>query len=589
MPLVAAVAWRNTGGGGAFFAHAGPDKTIALPASDLSLFGSVDDLTTGPFLIAWSQVSGPATAVFSAPWAFATTVSFTTVGTYVFRITVISSAGVSTDDVTVVVRAATDQTAFYVDPTYTGGGNDGSAAHPWTTELNGSSPTAAWTTINTALASNDVIVYFSARLAGSDTKESQSAELNIWRTDTSMHRLTLDGMSKYNTNDTTGSWLDYAGANKYKIVGSGNLSVGVSSNNTGYPCHYTTIRGFEVTSRITWAGDYSTIERCWAHDMIGSDPGLLFHGAVYSSCVAEFGNLQDITVRNNLIERTNGEGIYIAGNYILATDGGCPSWGNTHRDLLIEENTVTDAGFMGAQGDGIDLKAGLLNVTIRGNRIQQTDGGVLAAANGFRGIVSSGIFGTATTVGNYLIEQNIILDYPECSFQQNNGVTIRNNVFACQGGAAAMAITTDSNTSERNKNIALYNNTIYNGYIILNFQDGAYLRNNVLSGITSGEQASTHGTSTGLNSDYNAFVSTMAFTNWSEGANSTPLLHLGTASLFVNPAVDDYHLLASTVCVNTGISLAAGLTAEDSGFANDLEGTTRPQGAAWDLGAYERV
>jgi hypothetical protein len=75
-------------------------------------------------------------------------------------------------------------------------------------------------------------------------------------------------------------------------------------------------------------------------------------------------------VRNNLIERGIGEGIYVAGTHTLTRYGGCPAYGNTHRDILIEGNTVREPGSNGEQGDGIDLKGGLLNVTVRRNGIR---------------------------------------------------------------------------------------------------------------------------------------------------------------------------------------------------------------------------
>src|SRR5262249_32247828 len=135
---------------------------------------------------------------------------------------------------TITVNAASSQTAFYVDPTYTGSTQNGSASAPWKSLLSSDSDyTTKWSTITTALASNDVIIYFSARQAGSDTVEQivppnggslfvnrgcRSGTFNCASGDTTgAHRLTLDGMSMYNTNDATPSWASYAGTNKFKI------------------------------------------------------------------------------------------------------------------------------------------------------------------------------------------------------------------------------------------------------------------------------------------------------------------------------------------------------------------------------------
>ncbi len=64
------------GDDGTLSADAGPDTVLALPARDLSLFGHV--------IVRWSVVSGPTGVVLSAPWALATTATFTTPGDYVF-------------------------------------------------------------------------------------------------------------------------------------------------------------------------------------------------------------------------------------------------------------------------------------------------------------------------------------------------------------------------------------------------------------------------------------------------------------------------------------------------------------------------
>jgi hypothetical protein len=173
---------------------------------------------------------------------------------------------------------------------------------------------------------------------------------------------------------------------------------------------YITIRGFEVTgsgARVFWGGSHSVLENMWVHDITTLGATLIFSGAVseYPAC-QELGKSHAITVRNNLIERGIGEGLYIAGNYLLESDGGCPSYGNTHSDILIESNTIRAPGINGDQGDGIDLKAGLMNVTVRNNVIQSTY--TKSGDDGGNGIVTLGTFAPART--NYLIERNLILN-----------------------------------------------------------------------------------------------------------------------------------------------------------------------------------
>src|SRR5215471_8149043 len=68
-------------------------------------------------------------------------------------------------------------TTYYVDPDW-GGSQTGAALTPWT-----SLTYSAWATINTALASDDVTVYFSASNASSNTNQASTTPLNVARTD----------------------------------------------------------------------------------------------------------------------------------------------------------------------------------------------------------------------------------------------------------------------------------------------------------------------------------------------------------------------------------------------------------------------
>src|SRR5262249_1675232 len=207
-----------------------------------------------------------------------------------------------------------------------------------------------WNTINAALASNNVIIYFSARQAGADISETMPGQVWINRSDTSTHRLTLDGMSKYNTNDSTPSWAAYTGSNKFQITMTSDCCVSIGWDDD-VKRNYITIRGFEVTgsgARIVWGGSQTVLEYLWVHDITTLGATVAHSGAVsgYPEC-ADLGKVTGVTVRKNTIERGIGEGIYIAGNYLLTEYGGCPSYGNTHHDILIEGNSVTDAGING--------------------------------------------------------------------------------------------------------------------------------------------------------------------------------------------------------------------------------------------------
>ena len=566
----------------------GASKVLAFPAKDLTLFGHATDPENDPLRVTWSMLSGPASVKFSAPWALATTVTFATTGTYVFQRAVSDGTSNVTTSVTVTVNPASSQTAFYVDPTFTGTGN-GTAVSPWKSFEDGNpNQTAQWNAINSALATNDVIIYFTARKAGSDTAEEIVGTVNVKRTDKSSHRLTLDGMSKYNTNDASPSWSDYTGTSKMRIRGNrtngspiyfslgwydGDPFFQQWNGGQGGKLDYVTMRGFEVTGiagRITWGGSYSVLEYIWSHDVTDEGAPVQLAAAVtdYPNCV-DMGKSRDITIRNILVERVIGEGLYIAGTYLLTRYGGCPSYGNTHSDILIEGNTIRYAGANGDEGDGIDLKAGLMNVTVRNNVVENP----YSPGSGGHALVAEGVFSGKT---NYLIEGNRFSGGTGSGMMLigQDGTVVRNNVVY---NMASAGIRSDADGGFGCRNMEIYNNTVYGnqgGGISINATNGIKVSNNLVFGNSSGGNSSG---SSNISSDYNFWAPSKA--SWSEGAHS--IIQTSTSGITKSPASGDFHLVSGSPAVDKGANLSA------TGFETALDGIFRPQQAAWDIGAYE--
>jgi hypothetical protein len=107
-------------------ANAGADVTITQPQNNSSATGIASTDSDGTIAsYKWTQVSGPSTASIVTPTAVATDLNqLTTVGTYVFRLTVTDNAGAtSTDDKSIIVKpnpanvlvanAGADQTINY--------------------------------------------------------------------------------------------------------------------------------------------------------------------------------------------------------------------------------------------------------------------------------------------------------------------------------------------------------------------------------------------------------------------------------------------------------------------------------------------
>lgn len=622
---------------------AGPDQSLCFPGRKLSLFGRSRDDSGIVKPCVWSAVSGPAPVRFSAPWAEATSAAFTVDGSYTLRIT---SQGL-TDDVNVTVVPESSQTKYYVDPS-AGGSNSGTEANPWT-NFDLASNDAIWSTINTALASGHVIVYFSATA-------TQSAKMRLWRSDTSTNRLTLDGMSKYNS----GGWSNYFGGGKFTVAAeSGFIGIGVEPNEAGFafPLNYVTIRGFRSTGshgRMIIGGNNVVAELNDIYDVdatpSGSGPSLFYYGAVHTQDLAfdelttptgtvtlnatttvtgsgtnfqtmlnvggvikangetrfvasiasntsltvtsafttsgsglsyqtglkQFGNCQYITFRENTVARTADEGIYIGGNYQPSDIHSCPIWKNTHQDVLLEDNVIDRPGFYSGQGDAIDLKAGLINVTVRGNRIYSAKRVTFDDAYG---ITSDGIYDASTTKGYYLVEGNRLYDTYGLNLDINNSVVIRNNVLWGRDFSTKFTYLSCSGSSIQQYNYEVYNNTLRGAVLSFGGVDTIAVKNNNVSGVPASTiVAKLWGNGTNLTADYNLYqCTTPSFDGWSGDANAVQP-SVNTVQ-FRDPTNGDFNLVPSSPAANVGTNLSS------TGLLTDIEG--RPRGSTWDIGAHE--
>jgi hypothetical protein len=472
------------------------------------------------------------------------------------------------------------QKSFFVDPSAEHVG-DGSSLLPWRDFADGNPDNAMqWAAINDALRFYDVIIYFSARHADTDTAEEMTnlyddAVVRVKRTDTSTHRLTLDGHALYNTNVFSGAWTYNMGLNSMRLVMTGGCCISIGwDNDASYD--YVTLRGFEVTgsgARVRWGGSYSTIEYMNIHDVMDLGATLQFTPALIDGTCIPLGIDHAVTLRHNQLHRTIGEAIYIASNYNYVEDGGCidgPYSGDNHYDFLIEGNIVDQPGFHGGEGDAIDLKAGIYNVTIRGNLLTNLVG---------YGITTLGQMPNSTHLSNYLIEGNIIEDAPPpwyASISPNGlkGAIIRNNVLRdCIPGSYG-AITQDVRApgTPTGAQFQLENNTIDGGcysFVFAALDDVPILRNNLFL-----DPGSIVSSNSGLDSDYNLFVG--AFGDFAEGPNS---VLVPTNDGIVRQVGMDDHLVPNSPAIGVGLNLSPLFTA-------DIERTPRSLDGPWDIGAY---
>jgi len=473
---------------------------------------------------------------------------------------------------------------FYLDPDVSGGTQVGTQANPFNT-LDAS----AWMIINHALAIDDVTVYCSARNAGTDTNQLWNAQVDLTRkTPNPTGTLTFDGKSFWNSSDTTPNWSAYTGTSRCQMFGF----VAESVAHTKYS--KVTIDGFVITqdsstgtSAILVCGDSWIIQNSDISSKPGTTVGPLIYWLSTSDDLHEgtdgYCNPQSgLVIQDNVIHDSRGELLYIGGagckltasdadRFALRTDNGACGGVPSNSNLTIQRNRLYNCGSRGPQGDCIDVKAAVVNVTIRENDISGNRND-----NNSRCIVMQGTADGETQ--NYLIERNKIhdclgVDDAAIAIVQDwgtpNGIVVRNNIIANVTGRVGECIHVDDTQAA---GVQIYNNTISGcqSYGIVVFAGVVTVQNNAILNSNSGRaQTSMSGT---IASDHNAFAGT-----W--GGTCTSCVPELASAAFTNVGTGDFTLPSTSLLIDKGTTIAS--------FSDDYRNTLRPQGLAWDVGAYE--
>jgi hypothetical protein len=250
--------------------------------------------------------------------------------------------------------------------------------------------------------------------------------------------------------------------------------------------------------------------------------------------------------------------------------------------LLVQNNTATgtnDTTFYAANS--------AKNYVVRCNTLHDT--GAMAIHN--NGDLSQGSPGINY---NALIENNTIYNTAStaisCDGVQNS--RIQNNLMFNIHSRVISLFQVDA--ADGSKNNFVVNNTAMaasDGQGALRMVDnstGNTVLNNVLFTANPTQAAIdlNSGDLTGLHSDYNVVVnlfrvdgSPSSLAAWQANGQDAHSFIAAPAALFVNPTGNDYHLLVTSPARDTG-------TSEQAPSA-DIEGTPRPMGPAFDIGAYE--
>lgn len=280
----------------------------------------------------------------------------------------------------------------------------------------------------------------------------------------------------------------------------------------------------------------------------------------------------NISRLNNMLAIRNGSHNIIVTNCVIHDSGGqlVHVFGNAH-DVTFQNNRLYNGGsigtdngeafYIGTHGGGTDQT---YNVIIRSNHINGMKHEGIEFKHDTHDCIAEGNVLT-NCVANFDFGKWSITTFPTVSYGSNPNHIIRSNIIqsvAAVGTGAAMNIGTGTK---------VYNNIIYNvtspAYAFEINSGDSYTRNiwNNTMDVTSSRAINNLGGTSSISNNIGPTTgNNIAF----------------SSGLFVSSATRNYALVAATAAVDTGISLA-------SHFTTDFAGTTRPQGTAFDKGAFE--
>lgn len=376
---------------------------------------------------------------------------------------------------------------------------------------------------------------------------------------------------------------------------------------TGGNKHYYTIDGIRFISSHTvfdaYGGDYTLDfgDGVWGGD---TDPNAGNNGFILRNCYIE-GAIY-IYGHYNLVENCELNGKSIWGNGIWERSAashhniyrkntvydyvtrGIWSMQNT-TSVLIQGNTVHGTGAQAINCDGALHPT--YSCTVRGNTVYNAQIGV-SMENGFNSVVEKNIIYNSSMIGISYI--NYGTQYSDAEYRTTSpNAIIRNNLIYNSTTAGIMFYSSPGNK--------IYNNTIYNttntggmyGGISLT-STGGYassntdVKNNIL--VQNNPYAIFIDAGTGMTLNNNLYYhSSKTVTHYVSGSTNTLAQYQSKTGQdlnsvfkgpgFVNPTVNDFHLSSTSPAVNTGTTLVA--------VSEDLNSVSRPQGAGYDIGAYE--
>lgn len=602
----------DTGGSGSSSDTTKPVITIATPTSGstytatssaLSLSGSASD-NVGVTQVSWSNsLGGSGTASGTASWsvnsvtllngtntitatardaagntaANTLTVSYTTPDTTPPTVSSVSPANGTTNASTSTVITVTFSEAMNAPSINTGT----FTVNGVTGTVSASSATATFTPSSALASSTSYTVTITGGTSGAKDAAGNALASNYVWTFTTSAPLAC-GTTVLCVDDTAGAAQEYstiqaavnvARAGDTVLVYDGIYS-GFTISSSGTSSNPIAIKAQGSSAVINQANSsgegitisnasYITIEGFTITGMSGY--GMATHNASPTS------PMQGLVIRNNTVQNSGSTNIYMS----------------QVADSLIEGNSASGS----AASHGIYLaNGGSDNTTIRGNRCFN---------NGINGIHLNGDI----SVGGDGLHTGVVIENNIAYNNTANGLdldgiqdsTIQNNLVYGNGRNALRAFRVDA--AQGPKNLKVINNTLITpgsgGWSLKLSEDlgGHVFFNNILlsDNSSTGSISVAHSNFVSNNNalvgrlSYNGESSIVNLVTWQAAGYDVNSFTSTSSSLFVNPASANYQIKAGAPAIDAGRSSLSSVSAPST----DIADTSRPQGAGFDLGAYE--
>ena len=260
-------------------------------------------------------------------------------------------------------------------------------------------------------------------------------------------------------------------------------------------------------------------------------------------------------------------------------------------NIIIEYNECSNSQIE----HGIYFSNSADNPIIRYNKCHHNNANGIHM-NGDISLGGDGIITNARVEGNIIYENGVGGGSGINCDGVSNSIFLNNLLYENHASGISLYKIDGGAGSSNNK---VYNNTIINAgnaRWCVNIKDnstGNSVYNNILINQhpTRGSITISTNSLSGFSSNNNVLINRMSADGdntiitlpaWqAKGYDSNSLLAAAQASIFVNPANNNYHLLSGSQAINAGSSTVSAVV------LNDLDLNPRPQGGNYDIGCYE--